>query len=232
MNLPKTCTWHNRTVRHLVRCEVLTVVLLKIQAFWDVTLSGEQIVTLWSGVVPSSSKSSILRRMLVSWTHWPWRGRQDDPLKCWELLIQQYSVTFQSTLIYKITPFTSVLHYITISESFDKRQKTQLFINRTNHLVWMLSSMSTYSTQLDVSYSPSLDSFHISQSKCWGKDVDKVGSYCIFSYTDTFQDPRSKACVQSFHSEAVSFQHLSYNHRISRNTSFYTCDARCSRHSF
>jgi len=45
MNIPKTCTWHNRTVRHRVRCEVLTAVLLKIQAFCDVTLTGEQIMT-------------------------------------------------------------------------------------------------------------------------------------------------------------------------------------------
>jgi len=36
--------------------------------------------------------------------------------------------------------------------------------------------MSTYSVQLDVTYSPSLDSFHIFQSKGWGMDVDKVGS--------------------------------------------------------
>ena len=96
----------------------------------------------------------------------------------------------------------------------------------------MLSSMSTYSTQLDVTYSPSLDNFHICHSKDWGKDVDKVGSYCIFSYTDMFQDPCSNACVQSVYSEAVSFQQLSYSHRIPRNTSLYTCASPCSQHSF
>jgi hypothetical protein len=58
MNLPKTYTWHNRTVRHLVRCEVLTAMLLKIQAFWDVILSGEQIVTFCSGEAPSPSQNT------------------------------------------------------------------------------------------------------------------------------------------------------------------------------
>jgi len=180
--------------------------------------------------VPSSSESSILRRTLVSWTHWSWRGRQDDPLNWWELLIQQSSVTSQIThptvqchiqkyssnspvshpklliqqynvtsqttwIFYRTTPLTSVLYYITMSESFDKRQQTQLFINKTNHLVWMVSSMSTYWTQLDVTYTPLLDSFHICHSKGWGKDVHKVGSYCIFSNTNIFQDPRSKACT-------------------------------------
>ena len=82
----------------------------------------------------------------------------------------------------------------------------------------MLSSTSTYTTKSDVTYSPSLDSFHISHSKCWGLDVHKVGSYCIFAYTDTFQDPRGKACVQRVHSEAVSFQHVSYSHRILSGT--------------
>ena len=108
-------------------------------------------------------------------------------------------------------------------------------------------------------YSPALDSFHISQSKGLGKDVDKVGSYCIFSYTDmfqdpcgkayiqsvhkvgsycifsytdTFQDPCGKACIQCVHSEAVSFQHVSYSHRIPRNTSLYTCGPPCSQHIF
>ena len=100
--------------------------------------------------------------------------------------------------------------------------------------IWFECSppMSTYSIQLDVTYSPSLDSFHIGHSKGWGMDVDKVGSYCIFSYIDMFQDPCSKACVQSVHSEAVSFQHLSCSHHIPRNTSFYTCGFPCSRHSF
>lgn len=96
----------------------------------------------------------------------------------------------------------------------------------------MLSSTSTYTTKSDVTYPPSLDSFHISHSKCWGMDVHKVGSYCIFSYTDTFQDPRGKACIQRVHSEAVSFQHVSYSHRIPRNTALYTCGPPCSQHSF
>ena len=52
-----------------------------------------------------------------------------------------------------------------------------------------------YIQYIKICYSPALDSLHISHSKSWGKDVDKVGSYCIFSYTDMFQDPRSKACV-------------------------------------
>lgn len=86
-------------------------------------------------------------------------------------------------------------------------------------------------TCLSVS-APSLDSFHIYQSKAWGKDVDKAGSYCIFSYTDMFQDPRGKACVQSAHSEAVSFQHVSYNHHIPHNTALYTYGPLCSQQSF
>jgi len=139
---------------------------------------------------------------------------------------------------------------------------------------------------IKICYSPALDSFHISQSKGLGKDVDKVGSYCIFSYTDmfqdpcgkayiqcvhkvgsyrifsytdmfqdpcgkayiqsvhkvgsycifsytdTFQDPCGKACIQCVHSEAVSFQHVSYSHRIPRNTSLYTCGPPCSQHIF
>jgi len=40
-------------------------------------LSGEQ---FWRGVVPSSSKSSILRRMLVSWIHRPWRWHYDPSM--------------------------------------------------------------------------------------------------------------------------------------------------------
>ena len=85
---------------------------------------------------------------------------------------------------------------------------------------------------IKICYSPALDSFHISQSKIWSKHVDKVGSYRISSYTDTFQDPCSKACVQSVHSEATAFQHVSYSHRIPRNTPLYTCGPPCSRHSF
>ena len=123
----------------------------------------------------------------------------------------------------------------------------------------MLSSTSTYTIKSDVTYPPSPDSFHICHSKGWGMDVHKVGSYCIFSYTDMFRDPCGKAyfqsvhkvgsyCIfsytdmfqdpcgkayfQSVHSEAVSFRHVSYNHRIPRNTSFYTCGPPCSRHSF
>ena len=96
----------------------------------------------------------------------------------------------------------------------------------------MISSTSTYSIQLDVTYPPSLDSFHNGHSKGWGIDVDKVGSCRIFSYTDMFQDPCGRACVQCVHSVAVSFQHVSYSHRIPRNTSFYTCGSSCSRHSF
>ena len=38
----------------------------------------------------------------------------------------------------------------------------------------MLSATSTYTTKSDVTYPPSLDSFHISHSKCWGMDVHKV----------------------------------------------------------
>ena len=91
--------------------------------------------------------------------------------------------------------------------------------------------VSTYSIQLDVTYPPSLDSCHISQSKSWGKDVDKVGSCCILSYTDMFQDPCGKECIQCVHSEAVSFQQVSYSHRIPRNTPSYTCGPPCSRHS-
>jgi hypothetical protein len=87
-------------------------------------------------------------------------------------------------------------------------------------------------SHIKICYSPSLDSFHISQSKGWGKDVDKVGSYCIFSYTDVFQDPRGKAYVQSVHSEAVPFQQGSYNHHIPRDTALYTCGSPYSRHSF
>ena len=85
---------------------------------------------------------------------------------------------------------------------------------------------------IKICYSPALDSSHISQSKSWGKNVHKVGSYCIFSYTDKFQDPRGKAYVQRVHSEAVSFQHVSYSHRIPRNTALYTCGPPCSQHSF
>jgi len=87
-------------------------------------------------------------------------------------------------------------------------------------------------SHIKICYSPSLDSFHIYQSKAWGKDVDKAGSYCSFSYTDMFQDPCGNACVQSAHSEAVSFQHVSYNHRIPRNTALYTYGPLCSQHSF
>ena len=220
-------------------------------------LSGEQ---FWSGVVPSSSKSSILRRMLVSWTHWPWRWHYDPP-KPWEFLIQQNNVTPRTTWIfYRTTPLT----YVFITSLWVKALKNNskhnyLLITQT---IWFECSppMSTHSIQLDVTYSPSLDSFHISQSKGWGKDVDKVGSYCIFSntnifldprskacvqsvhneavsfqqlsYTYMFQDPRSKACVQSVHSEAVSFQHLSYNHHIPHNTSLHTRGPPCSWHSF
>jgi len=96
----------------------------------------------------------------------------------------------------------------------------------------MIPSTSTYSIQLDVTYPPSLDSFHIGHSKGWDTDVDKVGSCCIFSYTDMFQDPCGKARVQSVHSAAVSFWQVSYSHRILRNTPLYTCGPPCSRHSF
>ena len=100
--------------------------------------------------------------------------------------------------------------------------------------IWLECSppVSTYSIQLDVTYSPSLDSFHISHSKCWGIDVDKVGSCHIFSYTDIVQDPCGKACVQCVHSAAVSFRHVSCSRRILCNTPLYTCGPPCSRHSF
>jgi hypothetical protein len=87
-------------------------------------------------------------------------------------------------------------------------------------------------SHITICYLPALDSFHISQSNVWGKDVHKVGSYCIFSYTHTFQDPCSKACVQCVHSEAVSFQHVSYNYRIPCNTPLHTYGSPCTWHSF
>ena len=124
-----------------------------------------------------------------------------------------------------------------MTQSFDKRQQRQIFINRTYNLVWLLSSanvntFSTMGSHVTTRYSPSLDNFHIYQSKDWGMDADKVGSYCIFSYTNMFQDPRSKAYIQNVHSEAVSFWHVSCNLRIPHDTASYTCDLPCSPYSF
>jgi hypothetical protein len=87
-------------------------------------------------------------------------------------------------------------------------------------------------SHIKICYSPSLDNFHTYLSNGCGMDVDKVGPYCIFSYTDMFQDLCGKACVQSVHSEAASFRRVPHNHRIPRNTSSYTCGPPCSRHSF
>ena len=83
-------------------------------------------------------------------------------------------------------------------ESFNRREHTQL-LKKNPYIQY--NGM----PNIKICYSPSLDSFHISQSKGLGKDVDKVGSYCIFSYTHMFQDPCGKACIQCVHSEAVSF---------------------------
>ena len=172
MNLPKTYKWHNRTVRQLVRCEDLTAMLLRIQAFWDVTLSGEQIVTFWSGVVPSPSKNTAY--FFDSLTLKRKTGWSPEMLGITHPAVQCHIANYFDHL-QNYSP-TSVLHYITMRENFDKRQKTHLFVYKTNHFVWMLSSTFTYSIKYNVTYSPSLDSFHILQSKGWDMDVDKLGS--------------------------------------------------------
>ena len=148
--------------------------VVKIQVLWDMTQSAWWATLKWVGafifkVQHSQKNDSFLDSVTLKRALWSF--------KPWEFLIQEYNVTSPTTWIfYTTTPFTSVLHYITMSKSCDKRQQTQIFINNTNHLVWTLSSTSTYSTQLDVTYAPSLDSFHILQSKGWDMHVDKVGS--------------------------------------------------------
>ena len=169
----------------------------KCSATWH-CLSDEQ---FWSGVVSSFSKSSILRRMPVYWTHWHWRWHY-DPLKQREFLIQK-SLSHHKLLKSSTKLIPSLLFCIT-SLMVNERE---LYQKRENITIKNPPPYIQYNVMPNIKtcYSPALDSFHISQSKGLGKDVDKVGSYCIFSYTHMFQDPCGKACIQCVHSEAVSF---------------------------
>lgn len=90
------CTWNHKylcsltgmmnVVGHKERNEVisLTAVLLKIQVFWNVTfvLLGKRFWMFRKITVPSSSGPSGQR------IAWPWRWRQSDLSKHWELLTQ------------------------------------------------------------------------------------------------------------------------------------------------
>ena len=96
LNLPKISTQPKRTVRHLIRCDVLTAALLKIQVFWDVTLSAWWAVLQWVGAiifkVKHSQKNASFLDSQMKMTLWSY--------KHWVFLIQKYTFTSQTTWIF------------------------------------------------------------------------------------------------------------------------------------
>jgi hypothetical protein len=86
---------HFKILCNNARSEVLTVLLLKIQGFWQVMLCQ------WM----SSSQCFARLQYLYHYGHavlWMQKWRHYDSSKCWEVLIQQHNITTPNTRILKL----------------------------------------------------------------------------------------------------------------------------------
>ena len=94
MHKTNSNTFHIYTLSKL--CFTQSIMVMHHAQGWDISTREFRI---WS---PSCKNAVTAKSNYYSWPAWPWRQRHYNPLKCWELLAQQYSITILQTGIYSI----------------------------------------------------------------------------------------------------------------------------------
>ena len=113
-------------------------------------LPGEQ---FWCGLVPSSSKANILRRMLVSWTQWHWRWHYDPSNNGY---FSSKSTMSHRKLLESSTELTLLIQFSFTSlmfnkRKFNRRQQTQILKKKTNF--FHIFSILRFATHLHLTVS-------------------------------------------------------------------------------